>query len=96
MTSQGNRAAVYSCATNRVDLGPEKVLNGPTWLPDGRRILFWDYVRSKAVLWNRETNTSRDIPGLPGPSEFQLDRDGRTLLMNHSINEGDIWMLTLK
>jgi hypothetical protein len=28
--------------------------------------------------------------------EFQLTRDGRTLLMNHFIQQGDIWMLTLR
>ena len=99
ITPQGNRGAVYSCAANRLDVWSKGVgtyLQGTTWLPDSRRILGWDSERNSAVLWDTETGTSREIPGLPGPAEFQLTRDGRTLLMNHFIQEGDIWMLTLR
>jgi Tol biopolymer transport system component len=65
------------------------------WLPDGKRILGWDSHRDVAVLWDLAAQELHDLPGIPGPSQMDLSADGRTLLLNHSIEEGDIWLLTL-
>jgi len=69
---------------------------GMTWLPDSRRLLGWDALRNTAVLWDAESRETRDIAGIPGPSEMGLSADGRTLVLNRTVLEGDIWLLTLK
>lgn len=38
----------------------------------------------------------QDIAGIPGPSELRLSADGRTLALNRTVLEGDVWLLTLK
>ncbi len=98
LTAQGSRAAVYSLGSKQVEVPAisEGMTTAPTWLPDSRRILGWDTLRNTAFLFNIETKTSQDLSGIPGPSDMSLSGDGRTLIVNQKVAEGDIWMLTLK
>ncbi|HEX6851298.1 MAG TPA: protein kinase [Candidatus Polarisedimenticolaceae bacterium] len=103
ITPRGNVAAVYTPATDRLELqrDPEgrdfgHWAGGAVWLPDGRRVLSWDDRRDVAILWDAEARRILDLPALPGPSDMDLSADGRTLVLNRSIAEGDIWMLTLE
>ena len=88
-----------SVGTGRVDIAQgagSSALQGTTWLPDGRRILGWDGAGDKAFLWDTQTQSRVRVPGIPGPCEVVLAADGRTLLINQTKTESDIWMLTLK
>jgi len=98
-TPQGNRGAIYSVATGRVDMAQgarSSLWQGPTWLPDGRRFLAYDGESDKAVLMDAQTRSRVQVLGIPGPCELGLTADGRTLLINQTKIESDIWMLTLK
>ena len=97
--AKGGNAAVYSLATNLVAKWPNSVSmigNNFTWLPDSRRILGWDASRNIAVLLDAQNMTSQEVPGMLGPCSYVLAADGRTLYLGHSMNDGDIWMLTLR
>jgi hypothetical protein len=90
---------VYSVATNRFESRTDLeglATSGVTWLPDSRHLLGWDALRNTAVLWDVESREVRDIAGIPGPSELRLSADGRTLVLNRTVLEGDVWLLTLK
>jgi serine/threonine protein kinase len=71
-------------------------LLGIAWLPDSRRVVSWDFLRNAAVLSDVDARETRVLPGIPGPCELKLSRDGRTLLINRTLPEGKIWLLTLK
>jgi hypothetical protein len=98
-TAQGLIPATYTLASRRVAqhqrLGAS-VAFGWEWLPDSRRILYWDVLRNTAVVSDLDARETKDIPGIPGPSELKLSGDGRTLMVNRMILEGDVWLLTLK
>ncbi len=103
ITRQGVGPAIYTPASDRLE--PQRDRGGrdvwawsgtAVWLPDGRRILAWDPGRDVAILWDTTAKEVRDIPGLAGPSDVDLSADGRTLVLNRRIAEGDIWMLTLE
>jgi WD40 repeat protein len=96
--------AIYTPSTKELDLqqhragqdfGDWNTDASWCWLPDGRRILTWDTSRGVATLWDTVTQEVRDVPGIPGPSDIALSADGRTLVLDRVILEGDIWMLTL-
>jgi Tol biopolymer transport system component len=95
--------AIYNPGTDKlepqIDRGGRdfgKWTSDAAWLPDGRRILSWDDRRAVATVWDTVTREVRDLPGLPGPSDLELDASGRTLILNRQISEGDLWMLTLE
>jgi Tol biopolymer transport system component len=98
--ARGTFPAVFTLATKRVEGHPDlqglSTGLGFAWLPDGRRVLGWDAARNTATLWNVDTGAVEDVPGIPGTSELRLSADGRTLLINRTIQEGDIWLMTLK
>ncbi len=98
LTPQGNLPAIYTPATDRLELqqDPGGWRGSVVWLPDGRRLLAWDHNRNVATLWDSVTREVTDVAGLPGPSDVALSADGRTLILNRQISEGDIWMLTLE
>jgi eukaryotic-like serine/threonine-protein kinase len=96
---RGNLAATYTLATGRVEELPGENGSGSigvTWLPDSRRMLGWDTRRDTAVLWDLVSRSAVDVPGIPGMSDLKLTADGRTLFIQRTITEGDIWMLTLR
>jgi serine/threonine protein kinase len=65
------------------------------WL-DGRRLLFWDDEDSMTYVADVETGASRPLPELPGPAEFSVADEGRTLYSLRSAQDSDIWLLTLE
>ncbi len=99
ITPRGNTLAVYSFRTSRFE--PRHELSGwtaygMTWLPDSRRLLGWDALRNSAVVYDTESGETRAVTGIPGPAELRLTGDGRTLMVNRAVSEGDVWLLTLK
>ncbi len=97
--AKGGAAAVYSMATNQVAIWPGSstiAAYGVTWLPDSRRVLAYDRSRGSAVLLDAQTMTEQQVPGMLGPCTYMLTADGRTVYMDHNIDDGDIWMLTLR
>jgi Tol biopolymer transport system component len=103
ITPRGDVAAIYSTSTDRLEAQRDRGGHdfgawnaGTAWLPDGRRILSWDERRNVAMLWDTVAQEVHDVPGLPGPSSLDLSADGRTLVLNREIVEGDVWMLTLE
>jgi len=102
LTPQGNVPAIYTLASQSVE--PQRDRGGKdfgswstntVWLPDARRILAWDRRRDVATLWDTVSQEVRDVSGLPGPSDIAMSADGRTLILNRQVAEGDIWMLAL-
>ncbi len=99
VTAQGNVPASYSLVTHRIELYrelPGGTAFATTWLPDSRRFLYWDVLRDAAVLWDIVTRVGTEVAGIPGPGELKLSADGRTLIVNRTVSEGDVWLLTLK
>ena len=74
--------------------GAFEVWFDPAWL-DNRRVVFWDRHLAAAFIAEIDTGQVREIPGVPGPSGFQVADEGRTLYLNRRILEADVWMLTL-
>jgi len=64
------------------------------WL-DANRLLFWEDELDSAMLWDSERNEIRPLERIPGPSEIAATPDGRTLVVNRTRHESDIWLLTL-
>jgi eukaryotic-like serine/threonine-protein kinase len=70
---------------------------GATWLSDSRHLLYWD--SGTIFLLDTQTRTSRQVLTAPPGSEyndFSLSPDDRILYLAHNIEQGDIWLLTLK
>jgi len=98
-TPQGPVAATCSIASGRVEQHPQLRawnLFGIAWLPDGRRFLSWDPLHNSTILSDVDAHETKEVPGIPGPSQLELTRDGRTLMVARTILDGDIWLLTLK
>jgi Tol biopolymer transport system component len=68
----------------------------PKYLPDGRRILYWD--RDGLRIFDRTTKTSRLV--LPDPSGefagYTMSREGKSIYVLVGQTEGDIWSATWK
>jgi hypothetical protein len=92
--------SVYEFATDRVELPRRddgryfRVWGDLAWLGNDR-ILFWDTELSRPVVWDVGKRELRFLEGIPGPSEFGLTADGRTMAINYAAQESDIWLLTL-
>jgi hypothetical protein len=93
----GRRPGVLLLSTRQIKAREDDFPPGQSWawLPDSRRLIGWDTRRNTATVWDTETGALRDVPGIPGPSDLRLSADGRMLLINHLIVEGDVWLLTL-
>ncbi len=64
------------------------------WL-DASRLIFWDASNHRAVLWDLDDEQLREVPGIPGPSKFEIADGGRTLFIVRAIQDAEIWMLEL-
>ncbi len=48
------------------------------------------------MVWDAGRDEIRALKGvIPGPGEIAATPDGRTLVVNRTISESDIWLLTL-
>ncbi len=50
---------------------------------------------NRSIVWDTVKQEVRGLEGIPGPSDFSLTNDGRTMVINHAAQESDIWLLTL-
>jgi Tol biopolymer transport system component len=64
------------------------------WI-DTSHFALWDDERQSAWVWDATTRTTRKLAGIEHPSDLRFGPDGRTLYLNRTINEGDVWLLTL-
>lgn len=65
------------------------------WI-DSSRFIFWDAPSKRALLWDLGDEQLREVPGIPGPSKFEVADDGRTLYIVRTIQDSEIWMLELR
>jgi len=94
----GGGMAVYALPT-----GQSKTLassgRSPHWLPDGKRIAFFERDRIGVVDADSGRVTTIAFPPLPGVSVEdsavapRLSIDGSTLYVRQTIEEGDVWLL---
>ncbi|MCZ6653067.1 MAG: protein kinase [Planctomycetota bacterium] len=95
-------AALYDTQASELKLlravdGGYHVSPGPistVWI-DENHFMFWDPKRHAVFIWDTQSETSRELAGLPGPCELKLANDGRTLFLNRFRDEADIWALSL-
>ncbi|HVG07957.1 MAG TPA: protein kinase [Thermoanaerobaculia bacterium] len=69
----------------------------PAWLPDGRRLIYID--EGKAFLFDVRTRQRKELMTPAPNSSFvrvRVSPDGRTLYATRSIDEADIWMLSMQ
>jgi hypothetical protein len=73
---------------------------GRRWLDD-HRLIFWDEVLMKALLWDTESLEAREIEdadkdmGTANVFEFVFSRDGQTLFRQITTIDSDIYLLEL-
>ncbi|HEX5498949.1 MAG TPA: hypothetical protein VFX03_06975, partial [Thermomicrobiales bacterium] len=84
--TQGGHPAgvgVYDLAAHRLTMLNEDAANGVRWLPDNRRLMYFDRKGSELVVFDIVTRQRTVVPvDLPGPAlndVFALSRDGRTI-----------------
>jgi hypothetical protein len=69
----------------------------PEWLHDGRRLLYLE--AGKILAFDTLTNEARDVLVPPPHSAYELvttSPDDRSLFAVRAVDEGDIWLLTLR
>jgi serine/threonine protein kinase/Tol biopolymer transport system component len=69
----------------------------PAWLPDGRRLIYVD--EGKVILFDVQTRQRKELMTPAPNSSFvrvRVSPDGRTLYTTRSIDEADIWMLSMQ
>ena len=78
-----------------IDLGSEFDDSSYTWLNDDRRLLF--VYHRKIFLLDRASKKMTEVY-TPSPGTFvdgiALSKDNRTIYLNHTTSEADIWLLT--
>ena len=62
------------------------------WIDD-RRILLWDAGKGSAFVYDVGTKQAEFVSGYPGPAQYQVSADGRTVFANHRIESSEIWLL---
>ena len=70
---------------------------GASWLGDSRSLLYLEQESLKRI--DVETRQPRELLAAPPDSSFQrvrASRDGRNLFLVRDVDEGDLWMVTLK
>ena len=94
-------AGVLDLATNRVRVievpGPKYQYGSAVagWLPDSQRFLFASGVGLAVVDSSAGTWTPVPVP-LTGGSRYRLTPNGRSLMMERSVLDADIWLLESK
>ncbi|HUP62601.1 MAG TPA: protein kinase [Thermoanaerobaculia bacterium] len=94
----GSGIVLYTIATRRV----EKVSDigfAPHWLPDGKHIVFFEKQSIGIVdLDTRRVSISAfvGVPGVELDRGVRLARDGSTLYVLQTMEQGDIWIVHLE
>ena len=93
--------AVYDFKTGEIleanqEQGNWQVTGEMSWFADSLRAVGWGNLQHEALIWNVAGNRVTPLPGVPGPADLILAPDDRTLYVNQTRVEGDVWMLTLE
>jgi Tol biopolymer transport system component len=97
--AKGTTIVVYTLATNQTVRLPDSetyIDHGLTWMPDSRHLLSWHGPKNAAMLIDAQTGAAQEIPGMIGPAGYALSSNARLLFIDHTLESGDIWMLTLR
>ncbi len=91
--------AVYSIDEEKLDYvrqedGRYVLTLDVAWI-DSHRVIGWEFNRDVAVIWDLERRELRTVPGVPGPGEIVISPDDRSLFVNRTELESDVWLLTL-
>jgi Tol biopolymer transport system component len=89
--------AIYSLKTGRfMRLYDSQSAGDPTWLNDGRRLLFDD--GSKLRLIDSQTRSIRELLSIAPDTLWlwSVSRDSRTAYITRRVKQADIWSMTLK
>jgi Tol biopolymer transport system component len=101
MRDDGSRADlfVYDLATESYQ-STGRPGSGPSWLSDGRRLLYSSLEGALVLLDLRSGSTKELLPrGSISTSFFwpsRITRDGRVITFQHDSAEGDVWMMNLE
>ena len=94
-------AAIYSFKTESYELlrYPDGNLvrswfNSDAWL-DENRVAAWDDELNRLMVIHIDGSAAQAIADVPGPSGIGFADGGRTLVVNHTTTESDIWLLEL-
>ncbi|MBD3869612.1 MAG: PD40 domain-containing protein, partial [Acidobacteria bacterium] len=96
----GSRSiAAYDFQTGEIlnaneEQGNWQVAGEMSWFADNIRVLGWGDLQHEALIWNVANDRVTPLPGVPGPADLILAPDDRTLYVNQTRVEGDVWMLT--
>jgi serine/threonine protein kinase len=86
---------VYSLAAHQFQRMLDRGI-GPQWLPDGKHIAFFERHSIGILDVDSQTVTTSPFTTLPGvdiTSAYpRLSKDGSTLYMRQTLEQGDIWM----
>jgi Tol biopolymer transport system component len=75
--------------------GPRFMAFDPRWLPDGERVVYWDFDLNSAAIWNTRTGDRRPVPEISVRGSIMPSPDARLLhVLEHRV-DGNVWMLTL-
>jgi serine/threonine protein kinase/Tol biopolymer transport system component len=66
----------------------------PSWLPNGREILYGDAGRLRIV--SLDTGAIRDVAAPATVSAMSLSHDGRTLVFSDRRTQADVWMMNVE
>jgi Tol biopolymer transport system component len=70
----------------------------PQWFPDGKRLLFFEDQRIGVLDLDTRRETSipwRPLPGVELDHRAVLSRDGSTLYVRQSVEQGDVWLMNI-
>jgi eukaryotic-like serine/threonine-protein kinase len=90
---------VYSLRTRRSEKVLSRRVTSPRWLPDGRNIVFFE--RQQIGILDLDTRRETTAPFLPPPGKESgyspgiLSRDGSTLYVRQTLEQGDVWLVRL-
>jgi Tol biopolymer transport system component/predicted Ser/Thr protein kinase len=92
--TQSGATSVLRSPDGKVVEGLAIGLGGMDWI-DEHRLLVWDKRRRSAFVWDTQTGSAREVPGIPGPCDLRIVDNGRALFVSRWRKESDIWMLQL-
>jgi len=71
--------------------------NNPAWLHDGYRLLYME--AGRILAFDTRTNEAREVLAPPPYSTYEqviTSPDDRSLFTVRAVDDGDIWLLTLR
>jgi Tol biopolymer transport system component len=94
-------AALYSLETESYELlsypdgrPVRSYVHSDAWL-DERRVALWDDELHRVMVLHIDGSAAHTVEGVPGPAGVGFADGGRTLVVNRTTEESEIWLLEL-